>query len=109
MNKAAFGELTLGEVWDLVKDEVDSVVVEELGFYWDPLASISLDCGDLVFSDENQTPNFTFAADSRVRVMEDRVELIKDEDYLGKQLFGIHFLSGNKHVSLKFLLYSKAV
>jgi len=106
LNKAAFGELTLGEVWELVKDEVDSVVVEESGFAWNPLTSVCLDGSSLNFSNESKTFDFSFDTSSGVRVMEDRVELVYQEEYGEKELMGIRFLRGGEPVSLKFLLYS---
>lgn len=92
VNKAVLGELTLGEVWELVRDRVHFVEISESEFKWGPFENVSFTPG--VKIEFSMTPlddrdpdswesEYSFSLDKKVKLMGDHVEF-DDEDPFGE-------------------------
>lgn len=112
VNKAALGELTLGDIWDLVKDRVHSVQVEESEFKWGPYETISfvpgvrLEVSSGPISEEDQEPEYSFDLKTKVRVKGDHLELVYEDKYGGEESLSVYFMHQPEPqaIGLDFLL-----
>lgn len=97
-NKAALGELTLGEVWELVRDRFDSVlIVDQSGDKWGPYGTthfspgvgVGFSGGDLREPEIYHVELFDLNA--KVKLREDRVELEHDDGFGDVETLSFYF------------------
>lgn len=114
VNKAVLGELTFGEVWELVKNQVHEVRIEDregetsfTTFHMKP--GVSLGLSNNSADDEDSLSDFDFDLNTKVKVKDDCLEVVC-ENWLvcprGAQKVYVYFLFHPKPqvVNLGFLL-----
>lgn len=108
-NKSALGELTLGDVWEAVKDRVDVVRVEDPAgdvfftcFHLTPRVSLGLSNS----SDQDSELEYSFDLETKVKARADHIEL-SHEDWFGEhETIRVYFLfhPEPQTIELSFLL-----
>lgn len=100
VNKAALGELTLGEVWDLVGERVEMVVVADADFRWGPFENISLtprvklELFEFSFEESEGSvhPEYSFKLSGKVTVKGDHLEIIYEDKFGDKEKLALYFM-----------------
>lgn len=114
VNKAAFGELTLGEVWDFVGERVQMVMVADSEFKWGPFENISitprlrLEVFEFSFEErgEDAPPEYSFDFGSKVTVKGDHLEIIHRDGFGDEEKLALYFMyrPDPQVINLGFLL-----
>lgn len=110
-NKAALGELTLGEVWELIHERVSSVRIEDEkteGSYttFHSVPGVSLGFSNESPDEDYYNPDYSFPLDSKVKVREDHLELVHTDQYGDEEKLFLYFLFQPEPevISMGFLL-----
>ena len=100
INKTLLGEITLDEVWGLLKDRVDFVVVYDGEFKWGPYERICLTPGvrlelfDLSFEEGGYgDPAYSFDLNSKVKVKGDSIEIIYKDSFDEEEIVSLSFFA----------------
>lgn len=100
LNKATLGELTLGEVWEIIGGRVEMVVVADADFRWGPFENISLtprvklELFEFSFEERDGSvhPEYSFNLSSKVTVKGDHLEIIYEDKFGDKEKLALYFL-----------------
>lgn len=111
VNKAVLGELTFGEVWALVKDQVHEVRIEdregETSFTtFHTKNGVSLGLSNNSADNEDSLPDFHFDLNTKVKVKGDCLEVFCENWLVDVEKVSVYFLFHPKPqvVNLGFLL-----
>jgi len=113
VNKAAFGELTLGEVWNLVGKKTHFILVEGEVFKWGPYSSFRftpnsrLEVSDIGSeSGDDWEQDFSFDLGTKVAVKRDCVEFLYTDRWGEEEKIVLYFLfqPEPQPISMEFIL-----